>query len=295
MITSLHEIVRACGGVVAGGQALIPGPGHSPRDRSLSVMLSTTAPYGFLAFSYAGDPWEACRDHVTVKLGLDPDAWKTRSHHQEPKPRQRTAPNDDNLGRARWLWNRRCPLEGTIGEAYLRRARGYPGLPIPPTIGFLPSDGKHPPSLICAMGIPTKPEPGKLEISDSAVMGVHLIKLTPDGTGKVGGDKAKITLSRVAMGSPIVVSPMNDLLGLAVCEGVEDALSLFAGNGFGVWAAGGASRMPALAETVPDYADVVSVVAGDNEAGRKYAGALATALVERLGVKRVKLKIWGRS
>ena len=44
MIASLREIPHALGGDVAGGQVLAPGPGHGPRDRSLSIKLSTTSP-----------------------------------------------------------------------------------------------------------------------------------------------------------------------------------------------------------------------------------------------------------
>jgi hypothetical protein len=40
MIGSLSDIARALGGEVAGGQALAPGPGHSPKDRSMCVRLS---------------------------------------------------------------------------------------------------------------------------------------------------------------------------------------------------------------------------------------------------------------
>ena len=37
MTPPLAEIAAALGGEVAAGQVLAPGPGHSPRDRSLSV------------------------------------------------------------------------------------------------------------------------------------------------------------------------------------------------------------------------------------------------------------------
>src|SRR5215207_3381998 len=49
---------------------LCPGPGHSPRDRSLHVTFASTAPEGFLVRSYANDDFGACRDHVRDRLGL---------------------------------------------------------------------------------------------------------------------------------------------------------------------------------------------------------------------------------
>ena len=42
-------------------------------------------------------------------------------------------------------------------------------------------------------------------------------------------------------GSPIVLAPANDLLGLVISEGIEDALSLHEASGCGAWAAGSAS------------------------------------------------------
>ena len=69
----LHSLARALGGDVSGSQVLAPGPGHSAKDRSLSVTLAADAPGGFVVFSHAGDDPIACRDHVRALLGLP--AW----------------------------------------------------------------------------------------------------------------------------------------------------------------------------------------------------------------------------
>ena len=61
MIADLRSLARLLGGDVIGRQVLAPGPGHSPKDRSLSVTISATAPEGFLAFSHAGDDFAECR------------------------------------------------------------------------------------------------------------------------------------------------------------------------------------------------------------------------------------------
>jgi RecA-family ATPase len=58
------------GGHVSRDQILCPGPGHNPKDRSLSVKLDATAPDGFLIHSFARDDPIACRDHVRNKCGL---------------------------------------------------------------------------------------------------------------------------------------------------------------------------------------------------------------------------------
>jgi hypothetical protein len=82
-------------------------------------------------------------------------------------------------------------------------------------------------------------------------------------------------------GWPIVLAPMNDALGLIVCEGIESGLSLYEATGCGVWVAGSAGRMPALANKVPDYTDCITVVGELDEAGWKGATELACRLKAR--------------
>jgi putative DNA primase/helicase len=122
MIASLREAARALGGeVVAGVQIVCPGPGHSRKDRSLSVRLSATAPDGFLAFSHAGDDWQVCRDYVRGRLGLAPYAWKMKD---KPRPALRIVPKAahdhvDKIRDALQLWDESSDPRGTIAETYL--------------------------------------------------------------------------------------------------------------------------------------------------------------------------------
>src|SRR5262245_49166258 len=67
---SLQQLAVALGGEISGGQVLAPGPGHSPKDRSLSIRLDPAAPSGFLVNSFAGDDPLACKDYVRDKLGV---------------------------------------------------------------------------------------------------------------------------------------------------------------------------------------------------------------------------------
>ena len=55
---------------MTGDEALVPGPGHSAEDRSLSIKFDDAAPDGFVVHSFAGDDPIACRDYVRSKLGL---------------------------------------------------------------------------------------------------------------------------------------------------------------------------------------------------------------------------------
>jgi hypothetical protein len=67
---NLRSLARALGGDVRGNSVSAPGPGHSAKDRSLSVTPSSAAPDGFIVHSFAGDDFPKCRDHVKARLGL---------------------------------------------------------------------------------------------------------------------------------------------------------------------------------------------------------------------------------
>ena len=113
-MSDLHNLARALGGEVSGAQVLAPGPGHSQRDRSLSVRLSAVAPDGFIAFSHAGDGWRECRDYVRDRLGLI-DYRKRPAAVTEP-------PSNDNANRtagALALWAESIDPRGTLAEVYL--------------------------------------------------------------------------------------------------------------------------------------------------------------------------------
>jgi hypothetical protein len=180
---------------------------------------------------------------------------------------------------ARWLWGQRRPLAGTIGETYLRKARGVGG-PLPPTLGFLRAHKEHPPALICAFVLALEEiEPGVLA-KPRDVQSVQLIALKPDGSGK-----AEVEVMKRAIGAhkglPIVVSPPNDLLGLGIHEGVEDALSACEATGLGCWASGGAGFLPDLAAAVPGHIECVTIIGHRDEAGRNGARELALRLTDK--------------
>ena len=140
--------------------------------------------------------------------------------------------------KAAWLWSQSRPIDGSPAEKYLYM-RGI-GRPSPPTLAFLPpSKRAHHPAMIAVFGVCAEPEPAQLAVP-SDVRSVHLTLLTPEGT------KADVKPNKLIIGSPggmpITLAPANDLLALAIAEGIEDALALHHALGIGAWAAGGASR-----------------------------------------------------
>jgi hypothetical protein len=183
----------------------------------------------------------------------------------------------ERLRKARELWSRSLPGETSIAETYLR-ARGYHG-PIPATVRYLPQNGARPPALIAAYGVASEREPGLLSIKDTDIVGVHLIDLRPDGSDRLREDgvKHKWTIGK-GVTAPIVLAPPNDLLGLCIAEGIEDALIAHQATGLGAWATGGAARLPALADHIPGYIESVTILADDDEAGRRYSSELETRI-----------------
>jgi putative DNA primase/helicase len=132
----LRSIARALGGEISGQQAVVPGPGHSPRDRSLSIKIEPNAPNGFIVFSHAGDDPIVCKDYVRERLGLP--TWQpgdgqdrrvhpsrvrdfnraTVDHESEKRPRS----EDDltRIERATKIWNEAVDPRGTVVEQYLQ-------------------------------------------------------------------------------------------------------------------------------------------------------------------------------
>lgn len=273
-----RSLARLLGGEASGSSVLAPGPGHSKRDRSLSVLCQGG---DFIVHSFAGDDPLDCRDYVRQRAGLPAFSPGERdgrtSRRREPSAERVTASDCHNRDKARWLWSCRRPIEGTPAEGYLR-GRGYSG-PFPATLGYLPPRGEHLPALIAAFTIPDEPDPEKLAVASERLAGVHLTRLQPDGSGKAG-DPTKIMLGR-SIGFPIVLAPMNDLLGLVICEGIETGLSLLEATGCSVWAAASATRMPALADAVPPYADCVTIAGEPDPAGRNGAVEIAERLDRR--------------
>lgn len=283
---SAEQIAAALGGRRIGRDTFVcKCPAHEDRKPSLSVSDVD----GLVLWHCHADCSQAAVRDALVAKGLWPrpgsgERERQKTGGENSPPEKRTGRDGDNNAKALALWRRARPIQGTIAEIYLRAERGIT-CALPATLRFLPGNDRYPPAMIAAFGMAHEPEPGVLAINDNAVRAAHLTKLTPDGR-KHPDTPNKIMLG-AAMGTPIVLAPMNDLLGLAITEGIEDALSVRQVLGLGAWAAGAAGRMPALADAVPDYADCVSVCADADQAGASNAARLA----ERLDLRGIHTEI----
>jgi putative DNA primase/helicase len=121
---NIHIAARTLSGNVAGGNSILcPGPGHSIRDRSLSVTFTAD---GFTVFSHAGDDWRECKDHVRERLGLD---FTPTADHQPIPIKLASAPVDrERVERVGSIWREARPIARTPADAYLAsRGLSYRG------------------------------------------------------------------------------------------------------------------------------------------------------------------------
>jgi hypothetical protein len=220
----------------------------------------------FTTHSFANDDWKECRRHVEAILGLEKEGY--RYHVEQPAPVSLVIDYDqERTARAQHLWGCR-DKDTSLVERYLK-ARGYEG-PLPSSIGFLPFGTYKHPAMIAKFGI------------GDDVYGVHLTFLNKTGTDKADVKPQKITLGKF-MGWPIVLAEPTDMLGLAIAEGIETALSAHMATGLGAWAAGSATFLPYLADAVLGCVEAVTICADEDASGAGQRGAdeLARSLIIR--------------
>jgi hypothetical protein len=235
MTPTIEQLRRALGGEICGGKQLsCPGPGHSARDRSLSILIDANAPDGFVLHSHAGDDWQDCRSYVRQRLGLPAwqpgdeqrrtiptqhiDKWDLASVEVEASARPWTEDEIARIANARRLWNEAKGPRGTLAEKYLREVRmlDLPNRLAGTVLRFHPQcpwrnedtgATDRVPALIAAFR----------SIDDDSITAVHRIALNNDGTKK--GRRMLGTVHRAA----IKLGPVGETL--AIGEGVETCLA----------------------------------------------------------------------
>ena len=239
------------------------GPGRkTPHNRVRKVLrIWTDRDSGFTTYH--------CERCGTSGYAFD-DTERAAAWVEQAKPKE---PERDKSELARWLWAQATPARGTPAQRYLKSRCCWIDTD---TIRYLPASGHHAHAMIAAFGVPSEPEPDR--INDAEVNGVHLTRINSAGTAKAGTDRDRIMIGR-SKGSPIVVAPANDLLGIVIGEGIEKVAAYHIATGLGGWVAGSASRMAALADIVPSWVAHVDILSDEDEAGDKGANELAARLL----------------
>lgn len=211
MITA-REAAAALGGQATSAATLLcPGPGHSPRDRSLSVRLDPAAPDGFVVHSFAHDDPLACRDHVRAGLGLG--RWQ-RGAVVRPAPRPKVADDGDMGAWALRLWGEARDAKGTLAERYLAGRglelddRSREALRFHPSCPF--GKGTRHPCMIALYR----------DLRTDKPVAIQRTALTAEG------EKIDRMMAGPVAGTAVKLDPDEEVtLGLVVAEGVESALA----------------------------------------------------------------------
>ncbi len=229
-----RAIVTALRGRWLGRYGMVRCPAHKDRTPSLKV---SDGPNGdVVVHCFAGCDWRDVKDALRQR-SLLPEWVPGGDHGHTGKPRARP-----NLGKARnaadradeakriqqalEIWRRCVPAEGTPVEAYLR-SRGIT-IPVPVSIRYLP-DARHKatnlilPAMVAGVQGP-----------NGTVTGIHRTFLRGDGKAKAPVSNTKMMLGVCAGGAVRLALAGRKL---AVCEGIESALSFQQATGLAVWAA----------------------------------------------------------
>lgn len=253
-------------------------PYRKPVNRRKAVLRSWRIDQRLISFycihcEASGTVWEDGRPGC-----IDPEKLAKAQHQREVLHAAAVA---NSRERARAIYRRVRPIIGTLGEVYFRERR-HISCRLPATMGYLPGDERYPPAVVMPFWLAHEVGPSVLAIRTEAVLAVHLTRLAGDGS-KIA-EKPKIVVGQGARGFPIVVAPPNDLLGLVITEGIEDALSVHEATGLGAWAAGSKDRLVAMADAIPDWMDFIGVRPDDDPdgGGRKRAVELVQAIRRRM-------------
>ncbi|MCJ2044740.1 toprim domain-containing protein [Methylobacterium sp. J-078] len=249
-MTDLRTMARDLGGEVAGiGQIVCPGPGHSHRDRSLSVRLDARAPGGIVVYSFAGDDALAAKDYVRQRLGLS-EIFARSGANLPRRDERKVAPvevpgSGERTARAMAIWSEARHPAGSPVESYLGR-RGV-SLPDDPreVIRFHPAcpfAGTRTRAMVALVR----------DIVTNEPVAIHRTALSLDGQKIEVNGHDRLALGPIGGGAVKLTPDEGVTTCLGIGEGIETTLSLRRSTEFGespVWsllAAGGISTLPVL-------------------------------------------------
>lgn len=268
-MSRLERIVASCGGILLDGgtRALIPGPNHSHKDRSVSLAETEAGRILIHCFS-PKDDWREVRRALS-DLGLLDDEprgdqrgarWSTTKIAAQPV-------SEERLARANRIWDESRPVHRTVATAYLRRRAIPEAAWDTPALRFHPSmtsldDRVRRPALVAA-------------ISDAAgaLQGVQVTLLTSHGTAKAAVATPRRVIGKL-IGGVVRLHEVGD--ELVIGEGVETMLSASHDLATPAWAALTADNLSRFTMVVP--VKRLLVVADNDAAGMRAAELLRERL-----------------
>lgn len=279
---SLADIVKALGGDLYGPwRATIPGPGHGPEDRSVSLFVDRTG--RLVVTSFGRTAWQEVIDDLRDRGLIDRDK---RLVGGAPSAEGWTGASRAELARgekvriAQAIWATGGPIAGTLAERHVRGRgieRSLPGGEAlrhtmhAPVRAYDPDDRRTRPALLAAV-----------RTADGVLSAVEITFLDRSGARADRLRLARKTVGAIPPGSAVRLDPIAPQM--LVGEGIFTTLSASQRFGLPGWALLSTAR---LVTWTPPAGVRAVLVAGDNgRAGR----AAARRLVARLSVEGVRAR-----
>lgn len=232
----LRDIVKRVGGdIYSGGRrATVPGPGHTKKDRSLSLVLTTTGRIIF--FSHANDATADCFEYLGLEREqgkpADKAEWARMRRAREDEERQQRSLDQAFCAS---IWRDTQPFEGSLAETYLwSRGLVLEGCS---DIRFHPAAPRAKPRRDGDERPLPAPHPAMVAVvrdRDSASQALHLTYVALDGRGKAFGDRSRLMFGPMR-GGTVHLTPAGPEMALG--EGIETCLAYRAMKGLPIWAA----------------------------------------------------------
>lgn len=286
-LPDLREIVARLGGDLSAGgrQANVPGPGHSKRDRSLSLRVSDDGTR-ILFNSFAGD---SARE-VFAYIGIDnaseykPTSAEVRAsiRRREEEARKIEA---EKLAFCAGIWEASEPLEGSAGARYLwNRGLVLNGCS---DIRFHPAVPRKAPWSIM-QGDPEPPEPAPAMVclarnGKADPRGLHATYVTDEGR-KAFGERSRLMFGPMS-GAALRTAPVGPDGRLAVGEGVENAGAFSILKSVPTWAAFSTSGLIGFEVPLDVRHLLIAADNDENGAGLRAATQLAERASSRCDVE----------
>ncbi|HEX8570493.1 MAG TPA: toprim domain-containing protein [Caulobacteraceae bacterium] len=226
---SLRSIVAALGGDLydRGRRANVPAPGHSPADRSVSLLLSRGR---VVVHSFGGADWRAVVDDLRARGLVDADGAPRSAARVPGVPADLSV--GDRLTAARRLWDSAGPAwEATLTARNLRLRGVERDVPTPGVLrhaaaaplSVYRSGERTMPALVIAISGP-----------DGEFSGIEVTYLAPSGRRAVGLRLPRKTVGTVPPSSAIRIDPAAP--EMLVAEGFFTTLSATERFGLPGWA-----------------------------------------------------------
>ncbi len=286
-LPDLRDIVSRLGGELSAGgrQANIPGPGHTPKDRSLSLRVSDDGER-ILFNSFAGD---SARE-VFAYLGIEGAseykptraeiAASIRRREEEAAKAER-----EKLAFCASIWEGSLDLRDTPAALYLWN-RGLV-LNDCPDIRFHPAVPRKAPWSIME-GDPPPPDPHPALVCAARngrgdARGLHATYVTEDGR-KAFGDRSRLMFGPMS-GAAVRTAPIGPDGSLAVGEGLETCGAFSVLHSVPCWAAFSTSGIVGFEIPLEVKRLLIAADNDENGAGVRAAQQLAERASRRCDVE----------